>query len=123
MASQRRARRRSLGSGSQRGSHSGFPPDGQARRPCRGARAGRNHQHPAALTGLDGATRAGAVLEATMGIEVGGLLGLVILAFDIYAIIKIINSGASTGAKVLWVLVILVLPVLGLLLWLLFGPR
>ncbi len=58
-----------------------------------------------------------------MGIEVGGLLGLVILAFDIYAIIKIINSGASTGAKVLWVLVILVLPVLGLLLWLLFGPR
>jgi hypothetical protein len=58
-----------------------------------------------------------------MGIEVGGLLGLVILAFDIYAIIKIINSGASTLAKVIWVLVILVLPVLGLLLWLLFGPR
>jgi hypothetical protein len=58
-----------------------------------------------------------------MGIEVGGLLGLVILAFDIYAIIKIINSGASTLAKVIWVLVILVLPVLGLLLWLLFGPK
>jgi hypothetical protein len=63
------------------------------------------------------------VLEIIMGIEVGGLLGLVILAFDIYAIIKIINSGASTLAKVIWVLVILVLPVLGLLLWLLFGPR
>jgi hypothetical protein len=58
-----------------------------------------------------------------MGIEVGGLLGLVILAFDVYAIIKIINSGASTLAKVIWVLIILVLPVLGLLLWLLFGPR
>ena len=58
-----------------------------------------------------------------MGIEVGGLLGLVILAFDIYAIIKIINSGASTLAKVIWVLVILILPVLGLLLWLLFGPK
>jgi uncharacterized membrane protein len=58
-----------------------------------------------------------------MGIEVGGLLGLIILAFDIYAIIKIINSGASTLAKVIWVLVILVLPVLGLLLWLLFGPK
>ncbi|MFM9861411.1 PLDc N-terminal domain-containing protein [Pseudoxanthobacter sp. M-2] len=58
-----------------------------------------------------------------MGIEVGGLLGLIILAFDIYAIIKIINSGASTMAKVIWVLVILVLPVLGLLLWLLFGPK
>jgi hypothetical protein len=63
------------------------------------------------------------VQENIMGIEVGGLLGLVILAFDIYAIIKIINSGASTLAKVIWVLVILVLPVLGLLLWLLFGPR
>jgi len=58
-----------------------------------------------------------------MGIEVGGLLGLVILAFDIYAIIKIVNSGASTLAKVIWVLVILILPVVGLLLWLLFGPR
>ena len=58
-----------------------------------------------------------------MGIEVGGLLGLIILAFDIYAIIKIINSGASTMAKVIWVLVILVLPVLGLLLWLLFGAK
>ena len=58
-----------------------------------------------------------------MGIEVGGLLGLIILAFDIYAIIKIINSGASTLAKVIWVIVILVLPVLGLLLWLLFGPK
>jgi len=62
-------------------------------------------------------------MEIIMGIEVGGLLGLIILAFDIYAIIKIINSGASTLAKVIWVLVILVLPVLGLLLWLLFGPK
>lgn len=58
-----------------------------------------------------------------MGFEYGGLLGLIILAFDIYAIIKVLNSGASTGMKVLWVLIILVLPVLGLLLWLLFGPR
>lgn len=58
-----------------------------------------------------------------MGIEVGGLLGLIILVFDIYAIIKILNSGASTGTKVLWVLIILILPVVGLLLWLLFGPK
>lgn len=58
-----------------------------------------------------------------MGIEVGGLLGLLILAADIWAIINVIQSGASTGAKVLWVLVILVLPVLGLIIWLLMGPR
>ena len=57
-----------------------------------------------------------------MGLEFGGILGLIILIFDIYAIIKIVGSGASTGAKVIWVLVILFLPVIGLILWLLFGP-
>ncbi|WP_417515471.1 PLDc N-terminal domain-containing protein [Minwuia sp.] len=58
-----------------------------------------------------------------MGIEVGGLFGLIILILDIYAIVKTLQSGASTGAKVIWVLVILLLPLLGLLLWLLFGPK
>ncbi len=58
-----------------------------------------------------------------MGIEVGGLLGLIILAADIWAIVNVFQSGASTGKKVIWILVILVLPVVGLLLWLLFGPR
>ncbi|WP_186388149.1 MULTISPECIES: PLDc N-terminal domain-containing protein [unclassified Stappia] len=57
-----------------------------------------------------------------MGIEVGGLLGLVILVLDVYAIVKIVGSGASTGAKVIWVVLILLLPVLGFLLWLLAGP-
>jgi len=58
-----------------------------------------------------------------MGIEVGGILGLIILALDIWAIIKVIGSGATTGAKVLWVLVILLLPVVGLILWFLMGPK
>lgn len=58
-----------------------------------------------------------------MGIEVGGLLGLIILILDIWAIIKTLGSGASTGAKVLWVVVILLLPLLGLILWFLFGPK
>lgn len=58
-----------------------------------------------------------------MGIEVGGLLGLIILIIDIWAIIKVVQSGAGTGAKVLWVVLILVLPVLGLLLWFLMGPK
>lgn len=57
-----------------------------------------------------------------MGIEVGGLLGLLILIADIWAIIKTVESGAGTGAKVLWVVLILVLPVFGLILWLLLGP-
>ncbi len=58
-----------------------------------------------------------------MGIEVGGLLGLIILALDIWAIVKIFESGATTGTKVVWILIILLLPVLGLLLWYFLGPR
>lgn len=52
-----------------------------------------------------------------------GLLGIVILALDIYAIYKTLTSGASTGAKVLWTVAIILLPVIGFIAWLLFGPR
>jgi hypothetical protein len=55
--------------------------------------------------------------------QVGGIFGLIILALDIWAIINIIGSGATTGAKVLWTLLVLVLPVLGLIIWLVAGPR
>lgn len=58
-----------------------------------------------------------------MGIEVGGLGGLIVLILDIYAIVKILGSGAGTGAKVLWILIVLLLPILGLILWFLFGPK
>lgn len=58
-----------------------------------------------------------------MGIEVGGILGLIILVLDVYAIVKTLGSGASTGSKVLWVVLILLLPVLGLILWALMGPK
>jgi hypothetical protein len=58
-----------------------------------------------------------------MGIEVGGLLGLVILVLDVYAIVKTVGSNAGTGAKVLWIVLILLLPVLGLILWALLGPK
>ncbi len=58
-----------------------------------------------------------------MGIEVGGIFGLLILIADVWAIIKIIQSGAGTGAKVIWTVIILLLPVLGLLIWFLAGPK
>lgn len=58
-----------------------------------------------------------------MGIEVGGLGGLIILVLDIYAIVKIVGSGAGTGTKVLWIVVVLLLPILGVILWFLFGPK
>ncbi|RKF12999.1 hypothetical protein D6850_15975 [Roseovarius spongiae] len=52
-----------------------------------------------------------------------GLFGLLILIADIYAIYQVLTSGASTAAKVIWTLVILILPVLGFIIWLLAGPR
>lgn len=58
-----------------------------------------------------------------MGIEVGGLFGLLILIADVYAVVKTIQSPATTGTKVLWIVLILVLPFLGLILWFLFGPK
>ncbi|MEJ2602012.1 MAG: PLD nuclease N-terminal domain-containing protein [Gammaproteobacteria bacterium] len=58
-----------------------------------------------------------------MNVEVGGLFGLILLILDVYAIIKTIGSSASTGTKVLWVVVILILPLLGVILWALFGPK
>jgi Phospholipase_D-nuclease N-terminal len=58
-----------------------------------------------------------------MGFEYGGIIGIVIFALDIWAIVRLLQSGASTGAKVLWLIVILALPVVGLLIWLLAGPK
>lgn len=58
-----------------------------------------------------------------MGIEVGGIIGLIILALDIWAIINIFGSSASTGTKVLWILLVLLLPLIGLIIWLFAGPR
>ncbi|WP_169052655.1 PLD nuclease N-terminal domain-containing protein [Pseudooceanicola onchidii] len=56
-------------------------------------------------------------------LEVSGIGGLIILALDIWAIVSIIGSGASTGKKVLWTLLVLILPVLGFIIWLVAGPR
>ncbi len=58
-----------------------------------------------------------------MSIEVTGILGLIHLILTVYAFVKIIQSDAGTGSKVIWTVVILLLPVLGLILWLLFGPK
>jgi Phospholipase_D-nuclease N-terminal len=58
-----------------------------------------------------------------MNMQVGGLGGLIILALDIWAIINIIQSKSSDGNKVLWVLLVVLLPVVGLILWFFLGPR
>jgi len=50
------------------------------------------------------------------------ILGLVILALDIFAVIKILQSSATGLEKVLWILGVLFFPVVGLIVWFLAGP-
>lgn len=58
-----------------------------------------------------------------MGSTFNSLVGLIILALDIWAILNVLKSGADVGIKVLWILLILLLPVLGLIIWAIAGPR
>jgi len=58
-----------------------------------------------------------------MNVNVQSLIGLLILIADVWAIVSIIQSSASTGKKVLWIVLVLLLPVLGLILWFFLGPR
>jgi succinate dehydrogenase/fumarate reductase cytochrome b subunit len=56
-------------------------------------------------------------------VQYQGLGGLIVLVADVWAIISIVQSGASTGNKVLWVVIVAVLPVVGFILWYFLGPR
>ncbi len=58
-----------------------------------------------------------------MGVEVTGLMGLIILVLAVWAIVSTAGSVASTGQKVLWIGLILVLPVIGFIFWFLLGPK
>ena len=58
-----------------------------------------------------------------MNLEVSGFLGLLWLVVVIYVIIRIAGSSAGPGAKALWIVLVLLLPVLGVILWFLLGPK
>ena len=58
-----------------------------------------------------------------MSIGYNSILGLLILAADIWAIINIFQSSVSNEKKLLWIIVVVLLPVLGLILWFFLGPR
>ncbi|MCG8383738.1 MAG: PLD nuclease N-terminal domain-containing protein [Gammaproteobacteria bacterium] len=58
-----------------------------------------------------------------MSIEITGFFGFLLFILSVWAIIKTVESRASTGTKVLWTVVILLLPVLGLIFWFFLGPR
>lgn len=51
------------------------------------------------------------------------IFGLIVLALDIWALVHILGSPASTGAKILWALLIIILPIVGFIIWFFAGPR
>jgi hypothetical protein len=55
--------------------------------------------------------------------EVGGLFGVLVLAADVWAILNIFQSSATTGIKALWIILVLVLPLFGVIIWYFAGPR
>jgi hypothetical protein len=50
------------------------------------------------------------------------LVGLVVLVLDVIALVSLLKSSADTGTKILWVLLIILLPVVGMILYFLMGP-
>jgi hypothetical protein len=62
-------------------------------------------------------------MEMNMFGGISGLGGLLLLALDIWALVSIVGSNESTGRKVLWAVLVIVLPLLGFLIWLVAGPR
>jgi hypothetical protein len=58
-----------------------------------------------------------------MEIQISGFFGLLILIADIWAIINIAQARIDNGKKLLWILLIIFLPLLGVIIWWLAGPR
>jgi succinate dehydrogenase/fumarate reductase cytochrome b subunit len=58
-----------------------------------------------------------------MNLPFNGVWGLIVLVADVWAIVNIFQSRATTLAKVLWTVLVLVLPVLGFVIWFFAGPK
>ena len=51
--------------------------------------------------------------------DIGGVL---VFLLDIWALISILQSGGTSVERLIWVIIILVLPLVGFLIWYLIGP-
>ncbi len=51
-----------------------------------------------------------------------GFWPLIHLILLVYAAIQIINSSADTLKKVLWIVIVALLPIIGLIIWFFIGP-
>ena len=58
-----------------------------------------------------------------MNMGFNGIWGLLVLAGDVWAIINIAQSSASNEKKALWIVLVVVLPLVGLILWYFLGPK
>ena len=50
------------------------------------------------------------------------LWSALILVLDVIALVSLLKSSADTGKKILWALLIILLPVVGMVLYFLMGP-
>jgi len=50
------------------------------------------------------------------------LLGVLVFVLDIIAIVSILKSSADSGTKLLWIVVVILLPFLGMILYFAMGP-
>jgi hypothetical protein len=55
--------------------------------------------------------------------QYGGIWGLLVLIADVWAIVNIVQSGVKTEMKILWVVIVALLPVIGVVLWYFIGPK
>lgn len=51
-----------------------------------------------------------------------GVIGILVLIADVYAILKIAKSPTSDGKKAIWIAVVILLPMIGVIAWYLMGP-
>ncbi|WP_296476732.1 PLDc N-terminal domain-containing protein [Roseinatronobacter sp.] len=58
-----------------------------------------------------------------MNANFSGFLGLIHLALVVWAAVAILGSSATQGQKVLWILLVLLFPVVGLIIWFIAGPK
>lgn len=52
-----------------------------------------------------------------------GILGLLVLVLDIVAIIDVLKSTMDNGKKALWILLIVILPVIGMVIYFLIDQK
>jgi hypothetical protein len=84
---------------------------GSSRRGCQPARVKRTISAP------------GRAQQGKCDMQYQGIFGLIVLIADVWAIVNIFQSAADTGKKVLWTVLVIILPVLGFILWYFLGPK